>query len=188
MKGAGKAIFIDRDGTLIKSVHYLNQPEQVELFPAAANVLRCAADMGYLRIIVTNQAAIEKGLLSVPRLEEIQDHLSALLNAQGTAYDGWYYCPKTSPSGNREVIEHPDRKPGPGMLLKAARDHRIDLSNSVMVGDMISDTLAGRNAGCRATVLISQNAKDVQHPSVDYTIRDIAEFPDLIEMIERSDR
>ena len=67
-----KAVFFDRDGTLIKPVHYLNDPDQVELFPATAEVLRKTADLGYLRIIVTNQAAIAKGLLSTSQLEKIQ--------------------------------------------------------------------------------------------------------------------
>lgn len=178
------AVFLDRDGTLIKSVHYLNKKEQVELIPGVADTLQQLHEAGFALIIVTNQAAIGKGLLSVEGLHEIQAHFDALLAAEGAAIDAWYFCDKLRTAEDREAVDHPDRKPGPGMLLRAAQEHHLDLSQSWMVGDMVSDTLAGRNAHVKATVLVKTGLHEestLQHPSVDYVIDTIADLAPLIQ-------
>lgn len=177
------AVFLDRDGTIIRSVHYLNRPEQVELIEGAAGVLKRLEKAGYLRILVTNQAAIGKGLLDEPGLECIQAELDRQLRAQGSSLDGWYYCPQVRLSDNLETIDHPDRKPGPGMLQRAAIEKKISLSASWMIGDMLSDTLAGRNAGCKATILVQTGLADdisTHHPSVDYVVSSIADIDRII--------
>ena len=76
------------------------------------------------------------------------------LQLAGSKIDGWYFCPEAPVTGDRTQIEHPDRKPGPGMLIRAAADLNLDLSQSWMVGDMVSDLMAGFNAGCRGAVLV----------------------------------
>jgi len=95
------AVFFDRDGTLIKPVHYLNRPDQVELLDGVPEVLRELKAAGYLRIIVTNQAAIAKGLLTVDGLIEIQQRLDELLANQDADIDGWYYSPAARLSAGR---------------------------------------------------------------------------------------
>ncbi len=177
------AVFLDRDGTVIKSVHYLNRPEQVELIEGAARVLTKLEEAGFLRIIVTNQAAIGKGLLDVQGLKDIQAELDRQLLEQGSSLDGWYYCPKIRITDDFETIDHPDRKPGPGMLQRAALEKNISLSASWMVGDMLSDTLAGKNAGCKATILVRTGLADKlseSHPSVDYVASSIADIDKII--------
>ena len=177
------AVFFDRDGTLIKSVHYLNDADRVELIDGAARVLNELEAAGYLRIIVTNQAAIAKGLLTEQGLIKIQARLNALLLAEGASLDGWYFCPEKRLSEGFEAIDYPDRKPGPGMLLKAARDFDISLAHSWMIGDMLSDTIAGKNAGCKGTVLIktaSFRCEYETHPSVDYVVDQLAGVNDII--------
>ena len=178
-----RAVFLDRDGTIIESVHYLNRVDQVKLLPGAGYALRALAEMGYLRIVVTNQAAIGKGLLTEDGLVEIQAELDRQLAAEGASLDAWCFCPVVGQGGGREVIEHPDRKPGPGMILKAARDHDIDLGASWMVGDTVSDTLTGRNAGCMRSVFVRSGLSpgdEARHPSVDYVLANIDGLPDLI--------
>ena len=176
------AIFFDRDGTLIESVHYLNDPDQVQLIEGVADVLNRLEQAGYLRIVVTNQAAIGKGLLTVCGLSEIHSRIEHLLGMQGASIDGWYFCPEIRLSQDMETIDHPDRKPGPCMLLKAAQDFHISLADSWMVGDTLSDSIAGRNAGCKGTILIETGlfkSEYRSHPGVDYVVPEISRICDI---------
>ena len=177
------AVFFDRDGTLIRSVHYLADPAQVELIPGVPRMLRELEQAGYLRIIVTNQAAIGKGLLTVEGLIEIQERLAGLLKAEGASVDGWYYCPEVRVSEDDESIDFVDRKPGPGMLLKASTDLNIALEQSWMVGDRLSDALAGKNAGCKGSIIVAAGMADAQllsHPAVDFLIPSISRVTGII--------
>ena len=106
-------------------------------------------------VLVTNQSAIGRGMLTEDRLEQIHTEMRRQLAARGATIDGIYYCPVAPASDDRSVVEHPDRKPGPGMLLRAAADLNLDLAASWMVGDLISDVLAGLNSGCRSILLES---------------------------------
>jgi histidinol-phosphate phosphatase family protein len=180
-----KAVFFDRDGTLIEPVHYLDDAGKVRLLPDVGEALRAVGEMGFLRIVVTNQAAIARNLLTVPELVSIQAELQRQLKEHGASVDAWYFSPHAGTSSDRERIDHFDRKPGPGMLLRAAQEHGIDLTRSVMVGDMVSDTLAGRNAGCAATVLLGRNGESfAHHPSVDFRLDGFRGFPVLLKEIE----
>jgi histidinol-phosphate phosphatase family protein len=149
------AVFFDRDGTLIESIHYLNRAEQVSLKPDAAHVLSRLHAAGFQQVVVTNQSAIGRGLLSEDGLAEVHQAMTGQLSRQAAWVDGIYHCPVAPLASDRSLIEHPDRKPGPGMLLRAAADLNLDLSRSWMVGDMLSDMLAGTNAGCRGSILIA---------------------------------
>lgn len=182
------AVFFDRDGTIIEQVHYLNQVEQVRLLPGAAQTIDALRKLGFKIIVVTNQAVIGKGLLTVEGLHDIQAEFDRQLQAEGTFVDAWYYCPEVRTAPDRVSVDHPDRKPGPGMLLQAAREHNLDLSESWMVGDMLSDTLAGRNAGCRSTILVQTglaDPDDKDHSSVDHTVSDITAVPQLIRKAQQ---
>ena len=177
------AIFLDRDGTLIEWVHYLRDPARVRLVPHAARALSELRALGYRLVLVTNQAALGKGLLTSSELHDVHRRLEALLAAEGVSLDAWYFCPHVAKGSDRLAIEHPDRKPGPGMLFRAAREHGLALARSIMVGDALSDTLAGRNAGCAATVLVRSGLgtrSDEQHPSVDYAVPGLADVPRVV--------
>ena len=177
------AVFFDRDGTLIESVHYLTDPDRVELIEGVPDVLRQLEAAGYLRIIVTNQAAIGKGLLTAERLFEIQQRLDYLLAVEGASIDGWYYCPEVRISEDDESIDFPDRKPGPGMLLKARREFGISLEHSWMIGDRLSDALAGKNAGCKGSIIIAQEssaAKFISHSAVSFVVPSISDITEII--------
>lgn len=182
------AVFLDRDGTLIESVHYLSRPEQVRLLPGVSRALRDWERMGYLRIVVSNQAAISKGLLSVSELEKIHERLRSLLVDASASIDAIYYSTESQVGSDRRLVEHWNRKPGPGLLLRAAREHDIDLSRSWMIGDRLSDTLAGRNAACQRSVLVrdvSRQAREAPCASVDFVVDDLPQAARLMRQHAR---
>lgn len=148
------AVFLDRDGTVIRQVHYLSDPADVELIPGAAGALRDLRAAGFACVVVSNQSAVGRGMLTLEGVARVQEEFERQLAEEGAAIDGWYFCPAAPSTTDRTVVEHPERKPAPGMLLRAARELGLDVASSWMVGDMISDILAGRNAGCRGTILV----------------------------------
>ncbi len=155
------AIFLDRDGTLIKSVHYLSDPEQVELVAGGGEAIKQLRKAGFACILVTNQSPIGQGIITEADLTEIHKALSAQLAEHGTQLDGFYHCPAVPQVKDRTVVDSYDRKPGPGMLFKAAQEMQIDLTNSWLIGDMISDILAGYHAKCKGLILIETD-KDLE--------------------------
>jgi D-glycero-D-manno-heptose 1,7-bisphosphate phosphatase len=108
---------------------------------------------GFLCVLVTNQSAIGRGMITEARLHDIHAEMNRQLAERGTALDGIYYCSDVPIGDDRTSVENPNRKPGPGMLLQAATDLRLELADSWMVGDLISDVLAGLNAGCRSILV-----------------------------------
>lgn len=147
------AVFLDRDDTLVADVPYLADPAGLRLLPGAAAALVALREAGFALVLATNQSAVGRGYITEARLGEIHDELGRLLAAEGASLDAIRYCTH-DPTG---VDEHPDRKPAPGMLLKAADAMGLDLAASWMVGDRITDVLAGLSAGCRC-VLVGRNA------------------------------
>jgi len=156
--GGRPAVFLDRDGTVIEHVHYLSDPAMVRPLPGAAEALRRLRRAGFARVLVTNQSAIARGMLDLERLDAIHAELERQLAEQGASLDRIDYCPLAPEGDDRTVVECPDRKPGPGMLLRAAAEMGLDLGASWMVGDLISDVLAGLNAGCRSILVQSGQA------------------------------
>ncbi len=151
---ARPAVFLDRDGTLIEERGPLLDPADLVLLPGVARALRRLAEAGFVRVLVTNQSAIGRGLLDRPGLDRIHASLGAALAAQGASLDAIYFCPDLPPAVGVPTGALERRKPGAGMLLEAARDHGLALSRSFMVGDQIRDIRAGRRAGCRASLLV----------------------------------
>lgn len=148
------AIFLDRDGTLIEDVDYLADPEAIQFIPGAVEALKRFRRGGFACVVATNQSGIARGMITHEQLERIHSRMTYLLNQQGAALDGIYYCPEAPRGGSERLVEHEDRKPGPGMLTRAARDLDLDLGASWMVGDKLSDVLAGFNAGCLGSILV----------------------------------
>ena len=149
-----RAVFLDKDGTLIDDVPYNANPALLRLAQGAGPALRLMQDMGYRLIVASNQAGVARGLFSEAALPPLFAALQGMLALEGVRLDGWYWCPH-HPHGVAAgyAMACGCRKPMPGMLLQAAREHGIDLAGSWMVGDILNDVEAGRRAGCR-TVLI----------------------------------
>jgi D,D-heptose 1,7-bisphosphate phosphatase len=149
-----KAIFLDKDGTLIEDVPYNVDPGLIHLSDGAVKGLRLLQRAGYLLIIVSNQSGIARGLFQEEDLARVQRYLRKLLSTHGIFLADFYFCPH-HPQGcvDRYAIDCFCRKPQPGMLYQAARQHHIDLSGSWLIGDILHDIEAGKRAGCN-TVLI----------------------------------
>ena len=149
-----KAIFLDRDDTLIEDPGYINDPEQVKLLDGVPDALIQLKDLGYKLIIATNQSAVAHGIVTEKVLGEIHDRLKQLLAEKNAYLDRIYYCPY-HPEGvvPKYRKESNSRKPSPGMLLKAADEMNIDLNQSWCIGNSSRDIEAGLRAGCK-TILI----------------------------------
>lgn len=158
LRNKQKAIFLDRDGTINKYVGYLRTPEQVELLDGVGEAIRKINLSGYLAIVVTNQPVIARGEVTVDGLQEIHNKMETMLGKEGAYLDGVYYCPHHPDKGFAGEVEEfkivcECRKPKAGLLLQAAKDFNIDLSQSWMIGDSENDVLAGRNAGCKTALI-----------------------------------
>lgn len=141
------AVFLDRDGTLIRETGYLADPDAVELLPGAARALRDLAAAGYPLVVVSNQSGIARGLFSEARVHATMARLRAQLRARGVELTAIYFCPHHPEQGC------PCRKPRPGLLERAADDLGLLLERSVMIGDKRIDAVAGREAGGRGVLV-----------------------------------
>lgn len=148
------AALLDRDGTVTVHNGYVTGPEQVELLGHAASAIRQLSEAGYACVLITNQSAIGRGMISATELDAIHDVLIKKLALAGASLAAIYYCPDAPIGSDETVTENQDRKPGPGMLLQAAKELKLDLSRSWMIGDRLSDVLAGKNAGCLGSIRV----------------------------------
>lgn len=145
-KGEGtknKAIFFDRDGVLIKDVHYIKDPRKVLLLNGVIKLLKSSKDLGFLNIIITNQSGIKRNLFNWEDYEKVTKRMIELINIPN-CFNAIYACgelPSTQTSRNSW------RKPNPNMILRAAKDFKIDLSKSILIGDRYSDIISGEKAG-----------------------------------------
>lgn len=150
-----RALFLDRDGVINHEVGYLHRPEDVRWVEGIVPLCRTAQSLGYKLVVVTNQAGIARGYYTAQQFEDLMTWMRAELAREGITLDAVYHCPYHPEHGIGEYKrEHEDRKPGPGMLLRAARDLGIDLSQSVMIGDRCSDIAAANTAGLRQAFLL----------------------------------
>ncbi len=162
---ADRAVFLDRDDTLIEDPGYINHPGQVKLLPGAAQAVRKLREKGFKLVVVSNQSGVARGIVSEEVLEQIHSRLKELLAEQQAYVDKIYYCPY-HPDGSIEQYrkESDMRKPNPGMLLKAAEELGLDMESSWMIGDSYRDVTAGSAAGCRTILLKSYNPRPVAEP------------------------
>jgi D-glycero-D-manno-heptose 1,7-bisphosphate phosphatase len=145
------AVFLDRDGTLIVDRPYNGDPDKVQLLPGVPVALRLLRRVGFRLIVVTNQSGIARGFMDESDLRRVHRRLNGLLAARHTWVDAYYYCPHHVDGQLFNFAATCScRKPGPGMILRAARDWSIDVGRSWMIGDMSTDVEAGISAGCRA--------------------------------------
>ena len=157
-----RAIFLDRDGTINSYKGFLTHPDDFELLPGVAEAIRTINHSGYLCIVVSNQPVIARGDCTFEELQTIHDKMETLLGKEGAFVDGIYYCPHHPDKGfegerPEYKIDCDCRKPKAGLLFQAAKDWNIDLSQSYMIGDSDRDVEAGKNAGCKASILLTNH-------------------------------
>jgi D-glycero-D-manno-heptose 1,7-bisphosphate phosphatase len=159
-----KAIFIDKDGTLIPDLPYNIDPERITLYDEAAPGLMKLQDNGYLIIVITNQSGIALGYITENQVNAVESRIEKLLLEKGIRLTGFLYCPHHPEGKIKEYAMDCDcRKPQPGMLLKAAVTWKIDLKASWMLGDILNDVEAGNRAGCK-TILIDNGGETLWEP------------------------
>ena len=149
-----KAIFLDKDGTLIVDVAYNVDPEQIVLYPDAGPALHRMQAAGYRLVVVSNQSGVARGYFNETDLPAVWERLTDLFVPFGVTFDGFYYCPH-EPSGTVSdyALACDCRKPQPGMLRQAAQELNINLAESWMIGDILNDVEAGNRAGCRSLLV-----------------------------------
>lgn len=166
------AVFLDRDGTLIEDVHYCKDPALVRVLPGVIDALRELKGAGFRTVIITNQSAIGRGWMTVEQYEAVHARTLELL---GTGLvDATYYC------AHSPEMESTHRKPAPGMVLDAIREHGIDPARSWFVGDKRIDVLCGKNAGARSILLLCGRGTREDGAEADFIANDLAEAVDFI--------
>jgi D-glycero-D-manno-heptose 1,7-bisphosphate phosphatase len=172
-----RAAFVDRDGVINRELGHVHRDEDFELLPGAVDGLRRLQAAGYALVVVTNQAGIAKGLYDEERFNALSRHMTALLAREGVRLDGIYYCPH-HPRGTVDSyrLDCDCRKPRPGMLLRAAAELNLALSDSVLIGDKRSDIDAGRAAGVGRCVLVrsGHEASTEDEATADACLTDLA--------------
>ena len=166
------AVFIDRDGTIMHDADYCSHPKQVKIFPGVAEALERLSSKGFKLIIITNQSGIGRGLFTVDQYRAVEAELSRQLG-EGLI-DATYFCPDVPGQHSSH------RKPSPGMILQAKREHHIDLARSFFVGDKEIDVECGRNAGVRTIRVQTGFDRDVSGSGADWTAKDLPAAAQII--------
>jgi D-glycero-D-manno-heptose 1,7-bisphosphate phosphatase len=166
-----RAVFLDRDGTLMEEVDYCGDPAKVMLYPVVSGALRRLKDAGFLLFVVTNQSGIGRGIITEAQYRAVQ---AELLRQLGDGLiDGSYFC------ADAPGVVSERRKPAPGMILEAAAAFEIDLPGSFMIGDKNSDVECGRRAGARTIQVMTGYGRE-QKCAADFTAKDLAEAAAIV--------
>jgi histidinol-phosphate phosphatase family protein len=168
------AIFVDKDGTLVHDVPYNVDPARIALAPGAGEAVETFVQNGFRVFVVSNQPGAALGHFAEEKLGDVERRLRELLDDGLAAF---YYCPH-HPQAGCEC-----RKPNPGMLLRAAREHAVDLGRSWMIGDILDDVEAGRRAGCRTCLIDNGNETEWQLSDARRPDRVAADLAEAAAMI-----
>ena len=164
-----RAVFLDRDGTLIEDVGYPSRPEQVVLLPGAGEALRGLRDHGFALVVVSNQSGVGRGILNYAQADAVHKRFASLLAEHGVKLDAAYYC--FHAPGDRCDC----RKPAPGLILDAARELDAEPTLSFMIGNTAADIEAGRSAGCATIAMAPAETVDA-----DWTVASWHEAYDIV--------
>lgn len=174
-----RAVFLDRDGTLNVEKEYLHRAEDWEWIPGAMQAIRLLNEAGFVVIVTTNQSGVARGYYNEQAVRDLHACVDRWLKAEGARVDGYYYCPHHPRYG---VVRDCDcRKPSPGLLLAAAREHDIDLASSYVVGDKASDVGAARAVGA-APILVATGYGKAERAKVDTKVPYVA---DVLAAVQR---
>jgi len=167
-----RAVFVDRDGTIMHDADYCSDPKQVHVFEGVREALRRLKRKGYKLIIITNQSGIGRGFFTLEQYRAVETEVWRQVGPG--LIDATYFCPDTP--------EQPSkcRKPAPGMILQAARDHHIDLVRSFFIGDKEIDAECGRNAGVRTIRVRTGFDKMTDGSCADWVAEDLKHAADIV--------
>ncbi|MCL5291373.1 MAG: D-glycero-beta-D-manno-heptose 1,7-bisphosphate 7-phosphatase [Actinobacteria bacterium] len=177
------AVFIDRDGTINKEVGYLSNTDDMVLLPRSVEAIKRLNEAGLDVFVITNQAGVARGYFDENAVREIHKRLRERLADGGAKVKAIYYCPHHPDFPNGDCEKCACRKPNPGMLLMAARDHDVDLSLSYMIGDTVKDVETGQKAGCRSILVLTGYGREEQDKlkvEPDYIADDLMTAADWI--------
>jgi len=179
-EGIKKAVFLDRDGVIVRDKHYISKPQDLELLSEIVPVLK-GLQKSFRLIVVTNQSGVARGMFTEEDLQTINNKLIEILRDHGVELDAIYYCPHHPNLGLEGYNTDCEcRKPKPGLLCRAARDFNLNLDQSFLIGDQDSDIEAGRSAGVK-TIRLNQNSdeSDPIHKAT-YNINSIKDAESII--------
>jgi len=166
------AVFIDRDGTIMEDTDYCSHPKDVRVFPSVLEALQLLKSRGFKLIIITNQSGIGRGLFTLDQYRTVE---SEVLRQLGDGLiDATYFCPDAP--GQHSTC----RKPAPGMVVQATRDHQIDLSRSFLIGDKEIDVECAHNAGLRAIRVRTGTQRDTTGTAADWIADDLSGAIEII--------
>jgi D-glycero-D-manno-heptose 1,7-bisphosphate phosphatase len=169
-------LVFDRDGTLIDKEDYLADPEGVRLVPGSVAALHNARDRGWGMVIVTNQSGVARGLMSIADVEAVNERVCELFAAEGVTFEGVYYAPDDPANPST------DRKPGTGLVLRAAAEHGFDPAATVVVGDRDTDILLARNLGSVGVLVLTGDGRD-QEIEADFVMESVADLPSVLQTL-----
>src|SRR6266700_8373321 len=170
-RAKSRAVFVDRDGTIMHDADYCSDPKQVQIFPGIPEALRRLKAAGFKLIIITNQSGIGRGLITMEQYRAVEEKVLRELGPD--LIEATYFCPDVP--GQHSSC----RKPAPGMILQASREHRIDPSRSFFIGDKEIDAECGRNAGVRTIRVQTGFQRDTTGSIADWVAEDLAAATDI---------
>lgn len=181
-----RAIFMDRDGTVSDEVGYVNDLGRYRLLPGSAEAIRRINRSGFLAFVITNQSGVARGLFDETLLRQVNETLARWLLEEGARLDGIYVCPHHPDVGEAPWRQQCEcRKPRPGLLRQAAREHDVDLSASYMIGDTVLDIEAARNAGATGVLVLTGYGKgDLKYRMAQRGLTPAHVAADLLEAVE----
>ena len=156
-----RAVFLDRDGTIIKDVGYIGEISRIKFLPMVNEAIKLLNGSGFKVIITTNQAGVARGYFDEETVKEINRYIQEFLAKQGALIDRTYYCPHHIEGVVKEYRKECHwRKPNPGMIEEAVREFAISLRDSFVIGDKLSDIEAGHRVGCRTVLLANKRSPE----------------------------
>lgn len=179
-----KAVFLDKDGTLIENVPYNVDPAKIKVYEDVPDALRLLAGAGFKLVIVTNQPGLALGYFEENSVFQVKNFLAHFFKVHTVKLDGFYYCPHFPEGKIKEFSQVcACRKPLPGLLIQASKELNIDLEQSWMVGDILNDVEAGKLAGCRSVLIDNGNETEwvkTETREPDFTVKNLLQAASII--------
>lgn len=179
------AVFFDRDGSINEDIGYVSRPGDLVVYPWAAEAIRLVNQSAMKAIVITNQSGIARGMYTEETLHQIHERLRQEVSRKGAHIDAFYYCPHHPKIGDRRYRQIClCRKPLPGMLQQAAREHDIDISRSYLIGDKSSDIKAATNAGAKGVLVLTGYGRETYDDRESWPCEPLFVAKDLLEAVK----